>query len=203
MARLRGPDLYRQMEEMTRLAMDGAIPLGDVFGRRLALIKPSRQETEAIGQKYIETIEPHARAVVNDLRAAGWELAILSGGYRQAIRPLADFLGVERVEAVDLFFDDAGAYRGFDTGYPTARNGGKPEVVKQLRAERGYDPVVMVGDGASDLETGPAVNFFVGFGRYVSRPLVREQADRFIISLDELPALLARTGGRRENLAHI
>jgi len=48
----------------------------------------------------------------------------------------------------------------------------------------------MIGDGASDLETKPVVDLFVGFGRYVAREKVKREASSFITSLDELAALL-------------
>lgn len=197
MARLRGREVYREIEEMTRKAMEGEVALDDVFGKRLEAVRPTRQETEAIGQKYIETVEPHARRMISDLKAAGWDVGIVSGGYRQAIRPLADFLGIRNVEAVDLFFEEDGAYRSFDAAYPTTRNGGKLEVVEHLRKEGGYGRVAMVGDGISDLETLPAVDLFIGFGRYASREIVREKADRFVVSLDEVPGLLEATDGCR------
>lgn len=199
MARLRGPEVFRKIEEMTRLAMDGAISLDQIFGERLGAIRPSREETERIGQQYIQTVEPDAVEVVRVLQAAGWEVAVLSGGYRQAIRPLADILGIARVEAVDLYFEENGDYRGFDQKYPTTRNGGKTEIVAQLRKEGGYECVVMVGDGVSDLETKEAVELFIGFGRYTVREAVRKGADYFAMALSEIPELLSRTGGSRES----
>jgi len=199
MARLRGPEVYREIEKLTRLAMEGTIPLAEVFGRRLEIVRPTRQETETIGGKYINTVEPHARQVVRELKAEGWGVGILSGGYRQAIRPLADFLGIHLVEAVDLFFAEDGAYAGFDASYPTTRNGGKTEVVDRIRAEGKFNRVVMVGDGISDLETRDAADLFIGFGRYASREVVREKADRFVISLDEVVPILKSSGGIRNN----
>lgn len=201
MARLRGPEVYREIEEMTRLAMEGAIPLGEIFGRRLEAVQPTRQETALVGQKYIQTVEPHAREVVQALKNDGWQVGILSGGYRQAIRPLADFLGIELVEAVDLFFADDGGYAGFDARYPTTRNGGKTEVVEALRRKHALDRIVMVGDGVSDLETREVVDFFIGFGRYASREAVRKQSDSFVVSLAEVVPLLRISGGCRENHA--
>jgi phosphoserine phosphatase len=201
MARLRGPEVFREIEEMTRLAMEGAIPLGEIFGRRLETVRPSRQETALIGQKYIETVEPHAREVVRTLKEDGWEVGIVSGGYRQAIRPLADFLEIDCVEAVDLFFGEKGEYQSFDQQYPTTRNGGKSEVAVAMRERDGYNRVVVVGDGVSDLETKAVVDLFVGFGRYASREAVQAAADYFIVSLAELPPLLAVTGGCRTDIS--
>ena len=58
-------------------------------------------------------------------RAAGWKIAIVSGGFTQAIRPLADFLDIERVEAVTLRFHPDGSYAGFDESCPTCKSKGK------------------------------------------------------------------------------
>ena len=109
-------------------------------------------------------------------RSAGWTPIILSGGFRNAIRPLADHLGIARVEAVDLYFDAAGDYAGYDEAYPTTRSGGKPEVIRALKADLKPARVVMVGDGVSDLETKPEVDLFIGFGRYVAREKVKAGA---------------------------
>lgn len=191
LARVRGPELFAQVEGLTHDAMNGKVAVEAVFGERLRVIRPSRAEVEAVGRRYIETVEPTAGEALTVLRAAGWTPMILSGGFRQAIRPLADHLGIERVEAVDLFFDAVGEYAGFDEAYPTTRSGGKPEVVARLRAEFKPARMVMVGDGVSDLETQAWVDLFVGFGRYVARPRVKAEAARFVMTLAEVPGLLA------------
>ncbi len=186
LARVRGPEVFATVEAMTNDAMDGRIPVESVFGRRLEIIRPSREDVAAVGRRYIETIEPTAQVTLAELRARGWTPFILSGGFRQAIRPLADYLGVNRVEAVDLYFDEAGAYRGFDAAYPTTRSGGKPEVIARLRRELSPARVVMVGDGVSDLETGPVVDRFIGFGRYTARERVKQEAACFVHSLADV-----------------
>jgi phosphoserine phosphatase len=106
------------------------------------------------------------------------------------IRPLADYLGVVRIEAVELQFAEDGSYRGYDAAYPTTRSGGKPEVIARLRRELQPAVTVMVGDGMSDLETKPVVDRFIGFGRYVVRPRVKAEAEAFITSLDEILRIL-------------
>ena len=190
LARVRGPEIFAQVEAMTNDAMNGKLPVEAVFGRRLEIIQPRRADVVAVGRRYVETVEPTAKETMAALVARGWTPVILSGGFRAAIQPLADFLGIKRVEAVDLFFQDDGRYRGYAADYPTTRSGGKPAVIAQLKQEFQPARVVMVGDGASDLEAKPAVDGFIGFGRYLAREKVRAGADAFIYSLAELPALL-------------
>jgi phosphoserine phosphatase len=48
----------------------------------------------------------------------------------------------------------------------------------------------MVGDGASDLETRPAVDLFVGYGGFVAREKLRREAPAFVLSLAAVPALV-------------
>ena len=155
MARLRGPECFRQVEQMTNDAMEGRIALDDIFRLRLDLIQPTRDEAAAIGQLYIKTVEPTARATIEAFQAAGWKTAIISGGYTQAIEPLAAFLGIDRVEAVRLKFTPEGRYAGFDAAHPAARRGGKPDLVRQLRAESQAQRAVLVGDGVSDSRLAP------------------------------------------------
>lgn len=191
LARLRGPAVLAQVAQMTNDAMDGKIPLESVFARRLEIIRPGRAETEAVGAQYIREIEPTARATVAALKAAGWTPVIVSAGYTQAIEPLAQLLGIDRIEAVRLSFDAAGNYAGFDTAHPATRKGGKPEIVRALKAEFRPARIVAVGDGVSDLETREEVDLFVGFGRYAERAKVKAGAHAYIKSLSELTPLLS------------
>jgi len=186
LGRLRGPETFKAVEDMTNAAMNGGTPMEAIFAKRLDIIKPTAAELAAIGAKYIATVEPTAVASLAQLRAAGWKIAIVSGGFTQAIRPLADFLGIERVEAVVLKFHADGSYAGFDDSCPTCRTKGKNVVARRLRDEYEAGHIVMVGDGASDLEVKGDADLVVGFGRYVQRPKVVAGADKFVHSLAEL-----------------
>lgn len=190
LGRAGGPAMFERIEAMTNDAMNGKLPVEAVFGERLRIIRPTSAHVEAVGLRYIETVEPTAQVTLDALRSAGWTPIILSGGFRNAIRPLADHLGVARVEAVDLYFDGNGDYAGYDETYPTTRSGGKPEVIRALKRELNPARVVMVGDGVSDLETKSEVDLFVGFGRYVARTRVKNEASAFVYSLQEIPDLL-------------
>jgi phosphoserine phosphatase len=190
LARMAGPGAFSQVEEMTSAAMNGSLRLEQVFARRLEIIRPTRDALAAVGRLYIETVEPSAKATVALLAERGWTAIVVSAGYRLSIRPLADFLGIARVEAVDIHFGPDGGFRGYDAAFPATRSGGKAEILRRLRAELRPARVVMVGDGVSDLEAKPAADLFVGFGRYVERERVRREAGAFIHSLSELPPLL-------------
>lgn len=190
LGRLRGPEVQCQIERMTTQAMEGKIPVEAVFSRRLELIRPTRAEVAQIGADYIATVEPTARSTIRELRERGWEAVIVSGGFRPAIMPLAEFLGIARVEAVDLYFAGDGSYRGYDVDYPSTRSGGKPLIIQRVKRELAAGRTVMVGDGVSDLEAQPVVELFVGFGRYADRAPVRAGAGAFIQSLNELLELL-------------
>ena len=190
LGRSRGPEVFAAVEAMTHDAMNGRLAVEAVFGRRLEIIQPTRAHAEAVGRRYVEAVEPTARSTITALRARGWTPIIISGGFRPLIAPLAAYLEIGRIEAVDLYFNADGSYRGYDTGYPTTRSGGKPEIVAAIKRELQPQQFVMVGDGVSDLETKPVVDRFVGFGRYTARERVKAEAHDFVFGLDALLNLL-------------
>ncbi|MGJ8673229.1 HAD-IB family phosphatase [Rubritalea sp.] len=190
LARAKGPEVFAEVEALTNAAMNGEVPLDQVFARRLDIIRPDLVTCTAIEQLYIDTVEPTAIDTLNKLRAKGWTFAILSGGFKRLIEPLAKYLDIDRVEAVPLTLDENGFYVSFDSSYPTTYNGGKPEIIKQLKTELNPEKIIMVGDGVSDLETQPEVDSFIGYGGYTPREKVKASADHFIYKLDELLELV-------------
>ncbi len=190
LARIRGENCFRDIELMTNKAMEGEVPISAVFGRRLEIIRPTRDEAARVGQMYIDKVEPTALATISLVKSLGWTPIILSAGNTQVIAPLAAFLGIDQIEAVKLKFDEKGEYVDYDRAYPTTRNSGKPARILQLMSELHSERTIMVGDGISDLETIGTVDLFVGFGRYIERPKVKAGATLFINSLNELPPLL-------------
>lgn len=55
-----------------------------------------------------------------------------------------------------------GEYAGFDEDEPTSRQGGKGEVIKMLKKTHRYNTIVLIGDGATDLEACPPADAFIG-----------------------------------------
>ncbi|BCU78921.1 HAD-IB family phosphatase [Luteolibacter sp. LG18] len=180
LARVRGEKVFQDVVALTDAAMNGEIPLGEVFPRRMEIIRPDRADCEAVARLYIETVTPGTRKLVENLKSDGWTLVILSGGFAPLIEPLARELGIEHVEAVPLHLDAEGRYAGYGSDYPTTRNGGKNEIIREWKAALLPNKIVMMGDGVSDLETKPDVDLFVGFGGVARRPLVMNGADVWV-----------------------
>jgi phosphoserine phosphatase len=186
-----------RIAEMTRSAMDGEIPLEEVYGHRLEIIRPGRSDLAWLGRRYIETLVPGARESIAALVDAGCEIHVISGGLRPAVTALALALGLshDRVHAVDIHFDYSGCYEGFETDSPLAGSGGKAVVIKDL-THPGIT-TFMVGDGMTDLEAVAVGAVTVGFGGVITRPSVVEKADHFVAgpSLEPVVELIASLAG--------
>lgn len=190
LAALRGPTVEAEVVRLTHAAMNGEVPIQEVFARRLDLIQPTPNLCAEIGQLYITKAAPGVREALDLARTAGWTPIIISGGFTDLIRPFAAFLGIEEIHAVPLDFDQQGTYQGFDPEAPTARNGGKPDIIQLLISKHHPTHTAMVGDGVSDLETQPVVDIFIGFGGFTPRPAVQDGADAFINSFQDLNPIL-------------
>ena len=175
----------REVAELTDRAMNGDIPIDEVYARRLEIIRPRREQIDEIGETYCRSLTPGAEETLEALREAGAQIHLVTAGMTQAIAPLARMLSVpaRAVHSVALTFDEDGAYLDFDRRSFLTRSGGKELVVRDVRA-RSHGRAAFVGDGVTDLDAKPAVDLFIGFGGVVARNRVRENADVFVIEPD-------------------
>jgi phosphoserine phosphatase len=192
LAALRGPEVEQQVVDLTNEAMDGTIPIDEIFARRLDLINPSREMCQKVGDMYVEKLSPGVENALSSLRKSGWKPIIISGGFTQVIEPVAEKLGITDIHAVPLQFNNDGSYCDFDHQAPTARNGGKPDIIRQLTNNQQNQQTVMLGDGVSDWETTPVVDLFIGYGGVVSREKVKSRATAFITSFLELEDVILK-----------
>ncbi|HEU0300682.1 MAG TPA: HAD-IB family phosphatase [Longimicrobium sp.] len=178
-----------QIQALTEAAMDGSVPLEEVYGRRLELIRPTRARLDEVGREYVHTLVPHARETVAALRWLGKTVRIVSGGLLPAVQAVARELGLgaDEVAAVGISFGAEGAYREFERESPLARSQGKAQVIRAWDLPR---PVLLVGDGATDLEARPAVDAFAAYMGVAYRPAVAEGAD-FVLREASLAPILA------------
>ena len=179
-----------EIVKLTEAAMNGEIPLEEVYARRLEMIRPSRADVGALAVRYVQSLVDGASETIDALQRAGAAIHLVTAGVEQAILPLAEALHVRNVHAVPLRFAADGSYQDFDRRSPLTRVGGKDLVVRDVRA-RAKGKAAFVGDGASDLETKGAVDLFVGFGGVQIRERVKENADVYVYSMGEVLSALA------------
>lgn len=134
LAARRGVEAAAAVAAMTERAMRGDVALDAVYGERLALVRPGRDDLAALARAYAAALAPGAGEAIARLRAAGVRLALVSGGVRQAILPAVRALGFAHadVHAVDVVLDPGGGYVGYDAGSPLATQRGKGEVARAL-----------------------------------------------------------------------
>ena len=197
LAERRGPAVAARVVEATERAMRGEIALDAVYGERLALVTPSRADLAALAEAYQQALVPGAADALARLRGAGARVALVSGGIRQAILPVARALDLDPrdVHAVDVVLDMGGGYFAFDAGSPLATQHGKRAVADALvagtlGAPPLARPVLAVGDGATDLAMKPAVDAFAAFTGVATRDAVVRGADHVLSSFDALVELV-------------
>jgi phosphoserine phosphatase len=189
LAACRGEDLARTIGELTQAAMQGGVPLEQVYAQRLAKIRPRRDEIEALSHEYISRLATGAQEAIHGFLHAGVQVQLVSGGLRPALLRLAYHIGLSPgdVHAVSIRFDAVGAYVGYDARSPLTTSNGKREVVRRL----GLDgPVLAVGDGASDIAMREVVDCFAAFVGFARREAVVDAANVVVASFAELERLV-------------
>lgn len=185
LARKKG--VYREVQQITAAAMEGALDFDEALAHRLQRIQPTRSELTAIGRLYVDNITKDSAAVIRSLTGSGIRVFVVSGGFLDSILPLAEYLGIDQqnVFANEVYFDEKGGYRGYNTRNPAAWASGKKEITERLPGRK-----IFVGDGASDLHAKWVVELFVGYCGVHARQMVVEQAD-LLIESESLAPLLA------------
>ncbi|MFT7668197.1 MAG: phosphoserine phosphatase [Planctomycetota bacterium] len=185
-------DCRAEVEALTARAMEGALPLEEAYGARLALIQPTREDVDKVAAHYLREALPHAKELIAGLHALGKRVMVVSGGLLPAVLPFARELGINapgHVHAVDIYFDAGGAYAGFDESSPLARSGGKISVLREISSSSGAGAVVLTGDGATDLEAATEVSRFIAYGGVARRANVFD-ASKITCEVQDLAALL-------------
>ncbi|HTE44285.1 MAG TPA: HAD-IB family phosphatase [Gemmatimonadaceae bacterium] len=192
LAARRGDVIARRVADLTKQAMQGGVPLEQVYGLRLSEIRPRRDDVDALARAYVEALAPGAVESIASMRRAGVQIMLVSGGLRHALLRMALHLGLSPgdVHAVSLQFDTGGAYRGYDAASPLTTADGKRTVVADLNLD---GPVLAAGDGATDLVMRDVVDLFVAYTGFVTRTNVVDGADVVASSFAELERIVLST----------
>ena len=189
LAERRGESVAERVAIETARAMRGEIPLEAVYAKRLELVRPTETEILDLSEVYRSLIASGARDVISAWLKRGVVVSLVTSGIRQAVLPVASDVGIspERVFAVGISFDKSGAYSGFDRSSPLTTAMGKREILASLGVPR---PVLMVGDGSTDLAARPAADAFAAFTGFVTREGVTARADFVASSFSELDTIV-------------
>lgn len=181
---------------LTAKAMGGSVPFHEALEARLGIIQPTRTMLTDFLKVHPFSLTPGVAEVISGLQARGTHVYLVSGGFTQMIAPVASVLNIpqERVFANTILFNDSHGYAGFDRNAPTSRDGGKAVVMGRLKQQHGYSCVVMVGDGATDLQARPPADVMLGYGGVVVREVVRKGADWFVHDFQDVLAVMNSTG---------
>lgn len=201
------PETRAAIADLTDQAMDGNVPLEEVYGRRLELINPTRSAMRAVKNRYKATVVPDAVAVLAALAAADTETWVISGGLLEPVAEFAAWLGVDpgRVKAVDAEFcpfdgnwwEPAKAearYVDYERGHLSSTEG-KGAVITANVVTPGRR--ILIGDGVSDLAASGVVDLFVAFAGVVARPAVTDRARVVVTSASLAPVLSLALGRSR------
>ncbi|KAM8975674.1 phosphoserine phosphatase [Pelodytes ibericus] len=178
--------------EMTRRAMGGSLTFRAALTERLALIRPSKEQVQALITEHPPTLTEGIRELVRKLHQQSVQVFLISGGFRSIVEHVALKLDIplSNVYANRLKFYFNGEYAGFDETQLTAESGGKGKVISLLKEKFGFKKIVMIGDGATDMEACPPADGFIGFGGNVTRQQVKEKAKWYITDFEALLTVL-------------
>lgn len=187
--------LGAEMAQLTASAMRGELDFETSIRSRVAMLAGL---DESVLDKVRESIvyTPGARTMVRTLKRLGYRFALVSGGFRPIIQPLADELGIDYIAANELEIRD-GRLTGALVG-PIIDRAGKAEALRTFAAKAGIGlrNTVAIGDGANDLDMLAAAGLGVAFN---AKPLVRNQA-RTSVNVPYLDSIVYLLGITREEI---
>ncbi|XP_071446010.1 phosphoserine phosphatase isoform X2 [Hetaerina americana] len=176
------------VKKLTNEAMKGSMDYRESLSLRLGIIQPAWGVMKRFLESHPIKLTPGVEMLISTLHDHKVPVYLISGGFRSLILPAALKLGIkpENVFANRIKFYFDGDYAGFDEEQPTSRSGGKGTVIENLKRSFGYKKLVLIGDGATDLEACPPADAFIGFGGNVVRDEVKRGAKWFVTDFNEL-----------------
>jgi phosphoserine phosphatase len=185
-------NLGAEVHTLTASAMGGGASFQETLASRLDLLKPSKFEVTECMERSPFVLTSGVQEVISCLHARGKDVFLVSGGFRVMIDPIAERLNIplDRVFANNILFNALGLYAGYDHSEMTSRDHGKSAVLQSLIDHHGYTNIVMIGDGATDLDAKRTASAFIGYGGVVCRDVVLRNADWFVYSFEEVLTVL-------------
>jgi len=162
-----------QVARITEAAMRGELDFAASLKERVATLAGL---PESVFEQVLAQVEfsQGAPELIKAAQSAGWEVALVSGGFIEIVEPLATTLGITRFRANRLEAVD-GLLTGRTVG-PVIDAHAKAVALREFAAELGLplEDTVAIGDGANDLEMMAIAGHSIAFN---AKPVVRDRAD--------------------------
>ncbi|MEQ4520574.1 phosphoserine phosphatase SerB [Pseudarthrobacter sp. B907] len=165
-----------EVTAVTEAAMRGELDFAQSLHARVAVL--AGLPADVVDSVRAEvTLSDGAAELVAAFKAAGHAVAVVSGGFNQVLRPIAERLGLDHWIANELEISD-GALTGKVVGDVVDR-AAKEKYLREWAAAEGIpmEHTIAVGDGANDLDMLGAAGIGVAFN---AKPAVRAAADAAI-----------------------
>ncbi len=165
-----------EVTAVTEAAMRGELDFAQSLHARVAVL--AGLPADVVDSVRAEvTLSDGAAELVAAFKAAGHAVAVVSGGFNQILRPIAEDLGLDHWIANELEISD-GALTGKVVGDVVDR-AAKEKYLREWAAAEGIpmEHTIAVGDGANDLDMLGAAGIGVAFN---AKPAVRAVADAAI-----------------------
>lgn len=181
--------LSAEIEAITNAGMNGELDFRESLWRRIQTANIHQEHIDSLASELLRGITKNIPESISLLLAAKHHVAIVSGGFRELIFPVADHLCIPREYCFANDFEKKdNIVTGIDDTNPLSKSGGKSVIAEQLRRENAVEHLVMIGDGMSDAEPflHGIANEFWGFFGNVRRPKVEKKATHTFFSGAEL-----------------
>ena len=162
-----------EVTAVTEAAMRGELDFAQSLHARVAVLAGLPEDVVKAVRAEVKLTEGAAE-LVEAFQAAGHAVAVVSGGFNQILRPIAEDLGLDYWIANELEIVD-GALTGKVLGDVVDR-AAKEKYLREWAAAEGIpmEHTIAVGDGANDLDMLGAAGIGIAFN---AKPAVRAAAD--------------------------
>ncbi len=184
-----------EIAAVTERAMQGEMDFGEALRARVALLKGLNQEAIETCLKERVVMSKGAETLVKTMASRGAQCVLVSGGFNQFARSVAQTLGFHHFHANELKIDNGILSGEIDGEIVDAQT--KQNILNAIIARNDWQKsqTLAVGDGANDIPMIEAAGLGVA---YKAKPAAQKAADMNIVHGD-LTALLSAQGISRKD----